>query len=150
LLAGNKLKRARIDYDESQVLGGMDRTLEVFSSEFMRASQGAGAPSTRPIFIVGMPRSGTTLVEEILASHSSVFGAGELKLFGRAIDEAGAGIEGTPAHPEIALHMSREHFRELGGRYLDGIRQLAPATSHVTDKMPANFLFLGLLGPVIN
>jgi tetratricopeptide (TPR) repeat protein len=145
LLAGNALKRAQIDYDEVAVLSEIDRTQELFTSEFIRASKGGGEPSPKPIFIIGMPRSGTTLVEQILASHPQVCGAGELTLFERSIDDVRAAMHQAPAYPEIALQMSGTHFRELGARYLAGIEQLAPAASHVTDKMPTNFLFAGLI-----
>jgi tetratricopeptide (TPR) repeat protein len=145
LLAGNKLKRSCIDYDETVVLGRMDLVQRVLTSEFMRASQGAGDPSAKPIFILGMPRSGTTLVEQILASHPQVFGAGELKLFERALADVGSTMHEASGYPEIALHMSGEHFRELGARYLAEIEQLAPAASHVTDKMPVNFMVAGLI-----
>jgi hypothetical protein len=88
LLAGNKLKRSLIDYNETLVLEEIDRAQLVFTSEFfVRALQGANELSSKPVFIVGMPRSGTTLVEQILASHPHVFGAGELKSFERAIAE---------------------------------------------------------------
>ena len=111
----------------------------------MRASQGVGEPSPKPIFIVGMPRSGTTLVEQILASHPQVYGAGELKLLDRAVVEVHSTMREVLAYPEIALHMSDEHFRELGRRYLAGIQQLAPAATRITDKMPSNFVFVGLI-----
>jgi tetratricopeptide (TPR) repeat protein len=145
LLAGNKLKRARIEYDEAAVLGVIDRVRQVFTPEFIRASQGMGEPSAAPVFIVGMPRSGTTLIEQILASHPQVHGAGELKLFDRAVLDIHASIDGAPTYPEIARHMSGEHFGKLGRTYLAGVQQLAPAASHVVDKMPANFVFAGLI-----
>ena len=145
LLSGNQLKRSNIDYNEAVVLGEIDRAQQVFTPEFMRAAHGNGQPASKPIFIIGMPRSGTTLVEQILASHPQVFGAGELKLFERAIADVRATMHDAPGYPEIALQMQSEHFRELGGRYLAGIEQLAPAASHITDKMPANFVFAGLI-----
>jgi tetratricopeptide (TPR) repeat protein len=145
LLAGNALKRSRIDYDEIAALGEIDRAQQVFTAEFIRAFEADGEPSRKPIFIVGMPRSGTTLVEQILASHPSVRGGGELTLFERSIGEARSAMSEVPAYPEMALRMSGTHFRELGARYLAGVRQLAPAASHVTDKMPTNFLFAGLI-----
>jgi tetratricopeptide (TPR) repeat protein len=145
LLAGNKLKRSCIEYDEAAVLGVIDRTQQVFTPEFIRAAQGDGEPSPKPIFIVGMPRSGTTLVEQILASHPHVHGAGELKLLDRAVADIHSAIEDAPAYPELVLHMSNEHFRKLGSHYLAGVQQLAPDASHVTDKMPANFVFTGLI-----
>jgi tetratricopeptide (TPR) repeat protein len=145
LIAGNKLKRARIEYDEAAVLGVIDRVQQVFTSEFIRAAQGAGEPSAKPIFIVGMPRSGTTLIEQILASHPGVHGAGELKLLDRAVFDIHASMDGAPGYPEIAMHMSNERFRELGRHYLAGIQRLAPAASYVTDKMPTNFVLAGLI-----
>jgi tetratricopeptide (TPR) repeat protein len=145
LQAGNALKRSQINYDEMTVLGEIARTQRLFTSEFIRAAGGGGEPSPKPIFIVGMPRSGTTLVEQILASHPDVRGAGELTLFERALDDVRAVMREAPAYPEIALQMSGAQFRELGARYLGGIERLAPAASHVTDKMPTNFLFAGLI-----
>jgi tetratricopeptide (TPR) repeat protein len=145
LLTGNRLKRAHVDYNEAAVLGEIERTRQVFSSEFIRATPGTGERSAKPIFIIGMPRSGTSLVEQILASHPQVSGAGELKLFERTIGEVRASMQQASAYPEIALQMRGEHFRELGARYLAGIQQLAPAASHVTDKMPTNFIFAGLI-----
>jgi tetratricopeptide (TPR) repeat protein len=145
LLAGNALKRSQIDYDEIAVLGAIERAQQVFTSEFIRASEGGGEPSPKPIFIIGMPRSGTTLVEQILASHPNVRGGGELTLFERAIGDVRSAMPEAPAYPEIALQMSELHFRELGARYLAGIERLAPVASHVTDKMPNNFLFAGLI-----
>jgi Flp pilus assembly protein TadD len=145
LLAGNALKRSQIDYDEIAVLGEIERARHVFTSELIRGRGGGGEPSPKPIFIVGMPRSGTTLVEQILASHPRVRGAGELTLFERAIGDVRSAMREAQAYPEMALQMSGTHFRELGARYLAGIERLAPAASHVTDKMPTNFLFAGLI-----
>jgi tetratricopeptide (TPR) repeat protein len=145
LLAGNKLKRGCFDYDEASVLGDLDRAQQLFSPDFMRAARGAGEPSAKPIFILGMPRSGTSLVEQILASHPQVVGGGELTLFERMIGEIRSGMGPTPDYPDLVLQMSERHFRELGRRYLAGIASLAPAASHVTDKMPANFVFAGLI-----
>ena len=69
LLAGNKLKRAQIDYDEAEALGYMQRIRAVFDAELLRAKSGGGKEAATPVFIVGMPRSGTTLIEQIIASH---------------------------------------------------------------------------------
>ena len=78
LLEGNALKRRSIRYDQAATMDQLNRTKDVFTIELMDALRDVGDPSTAPIFIVGMPRSGTTLVEQILASHPKVFGAGEL------------------------------------------------------------------------
>ncbi len=150
LLAGNKLKRSIVHYEETLVLSELDGARRVFSPEFMRKERGRGEPSAKPIFIVGMPRSGTSLIEQILASHPQVFGAGELTCFERAIGDVRSGIGevshgGVSRYPEIALQMSDDEFQNLGGGYLAAIERLAPTASHITDKMPTNFVFAGLI-----
>lgn len=150
LLVGNKLKRSMVRYEEAAVLGELDRMRQVFSPEFIRKQRGCGEPSAKPIFIIGMPRSGTTLVEQILASHPQMFGAGELTWFERAIGDVRSAMGEVSCgeafcHPEIASQMSGGHFGEIGGRYLAAIERLAPTASRITDKMPTNFVFAGLI-----
>jgi tetratricopeptide (TPR) repeat protein len=77
LIAGNALQRRHVPYDEAATLALFDRIRTVFTADLMASKAGRGDPSPLPVFVVGMPRSGTTLVEQILASHSQVFGAGE-------------------------------------------------------------------------
>jgi hypothetical protein len=83
--------------------------------------------------------------EQILASHPRVFGGGELKVFEQATAGVGPALRDSSLYPEMALRMSSEHFHALGTRYLAEIRRLASAASHITDKMPSNFLFAGLI-----
>jgi Flp pilus assembly protein TadD len=145
LVAGNALKRAHVGYDEAAVLDGMAEVERVFSPALIAANASAGEPSRIPVFIVGMLRSGTTLVEQILASHPSVFGAGELPLFDRAVGSMRPAFPGSPPYPQIAAGMTGEHFRELGARYAGELRRLAPHAARITDKMPSNFVFAGLI-----
>ena len=91
-LDGNALKRRQIAYNEAATLRVLDRVRAVFTSELIRTWQNVGHPSSVPVFIIGMPRSGSTLVEQILASHPQVFGGGELTHFHRAVQ----GIRTTP------------------------------------------------------
>ncbi len=145
LQAGNALRRRHVAYDEAATLGRMDRTREVFSAEFLAARRDAGEPSALPIFIVGMPRSGTTLIEQILASHARVFGAGEINLLDIAAGTLGKALPGAPPFPEMASAMSADDFRRLGASYLERLRQRAPDASRIVDKMPGNFFFAGLI-----
>jgi cytochrome c-type biogenesis protein CcmH/NrfG len=145
LSAGNRLKRQQTAYDEAATLGRMDRTRDLFTPDFMKARQGSGDPSPLPVFIVGMPRSGTTLIEQILASHPEVFGAGELNLFDRSAGAVGHALPGAPRFPAMAAGMSAAHFHALGKSYRDALAQRAPAASRIVDKMPGNFLFAGLI-----
>src|SRR5262249_44904026 len=121
------------------------RTQEVFTPELMREKQGLGDPSAAPIFIIGMPRSGTTLIEQILASHPSVFGAGELMNIPNAVAKLSA-PEGTAMpFPEAVCSIGCEQLRRLGESYIAAIRALAPNAERITDKLPHNFYFAGLI-----
>jgi Sulfotransferase family len=145
LLEGNALKRRQIGYDEAKVLGQFARIRAVFDRDLMDRSRGRGDPSSVPIFILGMPRSGTTLVEQVLASHSEVYGAGELLDFEREVARLSEADGAPPTFPELAPSLSGEQLRQLGTRYVQRVRPAAPAAVHITDKMPMNFLFVGLI-----
>ena len=114
LLEGNATKRSEIKYDEAATLAAMDHIPRVLTAELMAARQGLGDPSPVPVFIVGMPRSGTTLVEQTLASHHAVFGAGERPELSQAIARLGAVRLGAGAFPEAVWTMSGAEFRRMG------------------------------------
>lgn len=145
LQSGNAFKRRQMVYDEAESLGQMDRLCELVSRDFIAARQGCGEASPVPVFIVGMTRSGTTLIEQILASHPQVFGAGEIHLFDHAAGLIRNALPGRPPFPEMVQAMSGEHFRALGALYLEKITRQAPAAMRITDKMTVNFLFAGLI-----
>src|SRR5215470_8081923 len=142
---GNALKRQQLAYDEETSLARIDRTRTVFTPELMRAKAGLGDPSTVPVFILGMPRSGSTLVEQILASHPDVFAAGELDdfyLLVRSLQRSdGARID----YPERVPELSGAVLRAIGAGYLDRLRRRAPAARRITDKMPTNWWLTGLI-----
>jgi tetratricopeptide (TPR) repeat protein len=146
-LAGNALKRRTIAYDEAATLRLLRRIRATFTRELMAQKRGGGAPSPAPIFVVGMPRSGTTLIEQILASHSKVFGAGELEAF-----PVVAADLLKEAMPEGMAMVSLGTLRQLGEHYLSAVaRSAAPPTpaatlpERIVDKLPTNFLSLGLI-----
>ena len=144
LLAGNRLKRGRVDYDEAGTLALFGRIRAVFGAEFLAAGPRSGISSRTPVFVVGMPRSGTTLVEQILASHPQVCGAGELldlPHLVKSLGQAGAGA----VYPEAVAALPPEHLERLGAAYLAGLRGRAPEAARVVDKLPDNFLRLGLI-----
>ncbi|MGA3157254.1 MAG: tetratricopeptide repeat protein [Steroidobacteraceae bacterium] len=132
--AANELSR-RIDvhYDRAQQTRLVDRLIHKYSRAWFASRSGAGSQSERPLFIIGMPRSGTTLAEQILASHPAVFGAGELMFW----NEASAALE---------LGSTRqEPFAAMADRYLQQLQRLSTTALRVVDKMPINFLNLGLI-----
>ncbi|WP_291715744.1 tetratricopeptide repeat protein [Bradyrhizobium sp.] len=145
LIKANVLKRRTFDYDEPQRLAMFENICERFSPEFFQKYAESGDRSWSPIFIVGMPRSGTTLMEQVLASHSKVFGAGELETFKELIGEC-AKVQGVlPAYPDLVPSLSPERITELGQSYTARVRKLAPDAPHIVDKMPLNFVFVGLI-----
>lgn len=145
LLQANGLKRRQIRYDEAETLGRMVRLRKLIDRDFIRARQGCGEASAAPVFIIGMTRSGTSLIEQILASHPQIFGAGELLLLDQVAGLVRDLLPGSPAFPEMMLEMSSADFRSLGRLYLDKLAQRAPEAIRITDKMTVNFLFVGLI-----
>ncbi|HEV3168626.1 MAG TPA: tetratricopeptide repeat protein [Isosphaeraceae bacterium] len=129
-------------YDPAEHSRFVDRMLASCTSAFFERVRGFGLDSERPIFIVGLPRSGTTLTEQILASHSQVFGAGELRL-GHDDFEALASSD-NPAQDALA-GLDQTTARHIGERHLGRLEELCANRSHVVDKMPDNYLYLGLL-----
>lgn len=142
-LIGNALRRRQIQYDEGDILRTLERSCSVFNPQFLRDWQHVGQQSSVPIFILGMPRSGTTLVEQIIASHSKVFGGGELFYLQRAINS----FEQARAapFPDFLCGLNEKHVRRIGEHYLSEVQMLAPGALHVTDKTLANFVFTGLI-----
>lgn len=141
LHAANRLKRSTFSYDSAATRLWMESIATNFASA-LKAMEGAGgAASDLPVFIVGMPRSGTTLVEQILASHPQVHGAGELSALRLSIEAAGK-------FPQDIAAMPRDKMRAIGQDYLARVAPLAQGKDRLVDKMPANFLYAGLI-PVI-
>jgi tetratricopeptide (TPR) repeat protein len=144
-ITGNALKRRRIIYDETETLRTFARIRAVFGRELV--SEPGGAPSEVPVFVVGMPRSGTTLIEQVLASHSKVFGAGECEDV-CALASSLTGSDGAK-FPDAVVTLSPDDRHCLGARYLEAIQTAAPAAKRIVDKMPMNFLYLGFIHLVL-
>ena len=135
LRQGNALKRAQIDYQEKSALELFQRISAVFDRSLLDRFQGLGDPSSVPVFVFGMPRSGSTLIEQILASHPQIHGAGELTTLEKM--EAG--------YPEGILDADCSTFKRLGGRYLASLPKVSDGTLRIVDKLPGNFLRIGLI-----
>ena len=141
---GGRLKRQANGYDEAATLGAFDRIRTTFDTRLM--ARKSAVRSALPVFIIGMPRSGTTLVEQILASHPAVYGGGELGDVDRLVGELpGAVGQSRFQYPEDATFLTTADLEKLGKAYADGQRARAGRAERATDKMPANFLFLGLI-----
>ncbi|MBV8784771.1 MAG: sulfotransferase [Gammaproteobacteria bacterium] len=145
---GNSMRRAMVNYQPAAMTRLVERSVTLFSREFLAARAGWGSSAPDPIFIVGLPRSGSTLVEQILASHSQVEGTRELPdVPGFALELGAMDLPGKPpTYPQSLAQLSRAHLLALGERYL---RQTQPhrvlGRPRFLDKMPNNFLHAGLI-----
>ena len=153
--------------DDSLAL--MDRMRTVFDADWFAAHPPAAEADATPVFVVGMPRSGTSLVEQCLAAHPAVHGAGELSAVLRLASEAatragapadplGTGVMSVKAasrpgpgasYPECVRALPAVQAAALGERYLDHVRTLAPGVARVTDKLPGNYLHLGFIATIL-
>ncbi len=148
LRIGNALKRARIDYDEPAVLETFPRIAQVFSREFLAQHRDTGDSSSLPIFIVGMPRSGSTLVEQILAGHPQVQAEGELLHLENIAGSLTAGDPPVP-FPGCVPHLDSEALRRLGQEYLSRLPRLSEGKLRIVDKLSGNFLSIGLIRLIV-
>jgi tetratricopeptide (TPR) repeat protein len=145
-LRANELRGARLNYAADEMTGFVTRCEELFSGDFFAAREGFGAAAADPIFIVGLPRAGSTLIEQILSSHSSVEGTMELPdLLMMAGELAGKKDDGS-RYPAVIGTLGAEACRRLGQRYIDQTRiQRKTAKPLFIDKTPNNFLHIGLI-----
>jgi tetratricopeptide (TPR) repeat protein len=134
-----------LDYDPAVHRSLVDALIAAFSPEFFARVRGFGLETERPVFVVGMPRSGTTLTEQILASHPRVFGAGELRLVRETFDALpeATGRSGSPL--DCLEHLDPEAVQRLALRHLGRLAELDNSADRIVDKMPENTLYLGLI-----
>lgn len=145
LVEANRLARKQLDYDLSGDLCLFERITRVFSRGRLDDSRGFGADSEVPILIVGMPRSGTTLVEQILASHPDVHAGGERPDLTETAYVATLMTPDLLPFPNSVEHTPRELLNGLGEGFARRLGDLAPGALRVTDKTPQNFCYLGLV-----
>jgi tetratricopeptide (TPR) repeat protein len=143
---GNALRRAVMRYEAESVTRLVERTGQLYTREFFATRAGWGCPAADPIFIVGLPRAGSTLLEQILASHPQIEGTDELSVVPRfALELGGRGAEPL-VYPQSVARLTRAELRALGERYLLQTRvQRRLGRPHFIDKMGSNFLHAGLI-----
>ncbi|MGD0133084.1 MAG: tetratricopeptide repeat protein [Bryobacteraceae bacterium] len=136
LLQGNRLKRRQVDYRETQALELFARIRTVFDNSLLDRNQSMGCPSSAPVFVLGMARSGSTLVEQILAGHPQIHAAGELTILEK-MEHRG--------FPESVANLDGPALRGLGEAYLSRLPNVASGITRIVDKLPGNFLRIGLI-----
>ena len=140
LRIGNEFKRGQVHYDERAVSQLFSRIASVFDRNLLESAAGLGDPSAVPVFILGMPRSGSTLIEQILASHPQIHGAGELEDLAACL---------PPGFPESVAGLDPAALRKIGETYLNRLPAMPEGKLRIVNKLPENFLHIGLIRLVL-
>ncbi len=141
---GNELRKGKLPYSPENFTAYVDRVVAAFDASLFARKAAIGSESELPVFIVGMPRSGTTLVEQILASHPEVHGAGELDYVRQLVHELPQRLGGVP-YPACIERLDAATARTLAESHLARLRGHSAAARRITDKMPNNFTRLGVI-----
>ncbi len=144
LAEGNRLKRKTYSYSTDEQKLYFSRFQKTFSTTLLNKPGIQACSGEAPIFILGMPRSGTSLVEQILASHPGVYGGGELTTLSQAAN-ATFGAVADSDYSERVLAATQNHFTQIGTSYAKSLPQMPDGIDIITDKMPHNFLHIGLI-----
>ncbi len=144
-LKANTLHRETFTYDAKENSQTVERLIEVYSRRFFQRKRNLGSASQLPVFILGLPRSGTTLVEQILASHPEVHGAGELGAIPAVHVSIALQLKNANPPPDCMTLIDREMAEEYSARYLQELSLYGPNAVRITDKLPGNFLRIGLI-----
>ena len=141
----NQFERKEIDYSAERHSSFIDNLIEIYSKKFFDKLKIQGSDTKIPIFIVGMPRSGTTLIEQIVSSHPDVFGAGELLLLVNSEKNIIKQINSNIPYPKCMTEITDTIISDSASEHLSELKKYSPQSKHVTDKLPHNFLRIGLI-----
>ncbi len=141
----NSLRRKSETYDPVELETSHDRSIEVFNKEFLQKNASFGNPDESPIFVVGLPRSGSTLIEQILASHSMVDGTHELPDLMSIVKDIRRPNKPKAKFPYTIQNLSADAWYQVGKDYIESTKKYRAGAVHFVDKNPNNFMFIGLL-----
>jgi tetratricopeptide (TPR) repeat protein len=144
-VTGGQMKRALLDYNEQETFDFFDTIMAAFSKETFASRKYAGIDDERPVFIIGMPRSGSTLVEQIISCHPDIFGAGEVKYLSRAIGQLRDRFPSLPKYPQMMEKLTPAQLDIVGKNYLSALGNGAGKAKRITDKLLTNYFFVGLI-----
>jgi len=143
--ACNRIRRQHESYDPVDTESNCDRLIEIFDADFVARNQGAPVTAVTPILIVGLPRSGSTLIEQILASHSQVDGTHELGDLSRAVQSVRRRRGRKGRFPDVLSRLELQEWRDIGAEYLERTKVFRGSAPFFVDKNPNNFVFTGVL-----
>ncbi|MFK7830655.1 MAG: sulfotransferase [Congregibacter sp.] len=146
---GNHKKRFKVNYDPIEFEQQNDRIIDVFTADFFAKRQSWGYQDDAPILILGLPRSGSTLLEQILASHSQVEGTAELHYLLRGATEAGLNRTDGIKYPQVMHNLAMHHVAGMGEEYIEHTMKHRSGARYFTDKMPNNFTGIGFLHTIL-
>lgn len=141
----NTIRRKSESYDPVKTEHTHDRIIGTFNGDFLKRQMGNGFADDSPIFVVGLPRSGSTLIEQILSSHSQVEGTHELSDLSRVVQQVRREARGKGHYPEMLEHLEPDDWQRIGSKYIDRTKKYRSGSPHFIDKNPNNFDFIGLL-----
>lgn len=140
---GHRLKNNTTSFDLADQIRFFELLIGVFDRDFFDEHQQSGCEDETPIFVLGMPRSGTSLTEQIIASHSSVFGAGEQSYLPELVRESA--LAAANPFPKSLSALSHEAFQHFGEAYIEKLRRHSQQAVRISDTTPMNFLYVGLI-----
>lgn len=141
----NNRRRQTENYDPVETEVTTEALIDIFSADFLQENQGNGVADASPIFIVGLPRSGSTLIEQILASHSQVEGTHELTDLDRVVNAIPKKRAKRDRFPHTVTHLGSQAWSKLGNQYLERTQKFRSGLPRFIDKNPNNFIYAGLL-----
>ena len=144
-IKGNRLKRKSITFDSQNHTAFVDRLIKIYSKSYFHEKTSSGSNSEVPVFIVGMPRSGTTLIEQIVSNHPQVYGAGELLSFIRIEKTITKQFEESSHYPECMPLGNDSTLQRFSAEHLEELSNLSQDANRIIDKLPDNFLRIGLI-----
>jgi len=148
-IQGNSLKRQSQPFDSEAFETFVSTVIDIFTPDYFAARAGFGDPTEQPVFVVGMPRSGSTLVEQIISAHPQAHGAGELWTMHRLIADIGNLLDADAPFPTCAAGLDAEGAARLAAYYLDDLRPHAPDMPRIVDKLPLNYQRAGLIPAIL-
>jgi len=144
-ITGGKMKRKQLEYNEEETFAFFDSIREAFPKEVFENRRYDGLDDERPVFIIGMPRSGSTLAEQILSSHPDIYGAGEVKYLSRALGQLRDRFPSLPKFPEMVEKITPGQMDIVANNYLKALTAGAGDAKRITDKLLTNYFFVGFI-----